>query len=63
MTKTDITALPAADAEQQHLLDEIANSEFVDAVHHEFAVRCSNCGTTQPVTISFRELPEQETSR
>jgi len=27
-------------------------------VHHDFAVRCSNCGTTQPVTISFRELPE-----
>jgi hypothetical protein len=59
MTKTDITALPAADAEQQHLLDEITHPDLYDAVHHDFAVRCSNCGTTQPVTISFRELPEE----
>jgi hypothetical protein len=35
--------LQAADAEQRHLLDEIEHPEFVEAVHHEFAARCSEC--------------------
>lgn len=58
MTKTQISALPKADAEQDHLLAEMSDPTFVDAVHHDFAVRCGNCGSTQPVTISFRPLPE-----
>lgn len=59
MTKTQISALPKADAEQEHLLAEMSDPTFVEAVHHDFAVRCGNCGETQSLTITFRPLPEE----
>lgn len=48
MTITDINALPPADAEQQHLVDEIEHPDFVEAVHHDFAHRCGACGQPMP---------------
>lgn len=47
----DTSTLPPADAEQRHLVDEIEHPEFVEAVHHEFAITCGNCGAIRPVTV------------
>lgn len=59
MTIPEISALPVEDAEQLHVRDEIEHADLYEAVHHDFAVRCGNCGQTQPITIGFRVLPDE----
>lgn len=49
MTTEEIAALPPADAEQQHVRDEIDHPRFVDAVHDEFARRCGERCACQPL--------------
>jgi hypothetical protein len=49
MSIDEITALPPADAEQRHLVDEIDHPDEYDHFQHgDFPQRCSACG--QPVT-------------
>lgn len=49
MTINDITALPPADAEQLHLVDEIQHEDEYRAIHsREFAARCGECGQPLP---------------
>lgn len=48
MTIDDITALPDADAEQAHLVDEITHPQFVDQVQHGFADECGAGCACQP---------------
>lgn len=59
MTKSEIASLPAEDAEQLHLRDEMAHQAEYEVFQHEFAVRCGNCGHTQAVPVTIRELPEE----
>lgn len=49
MTIDDIATLPPADAEQQHLVDEIQHPEDFDHFQHgDFPKRCSECGQPMP---------------
>lgn len=57
MTINDIAALPPADAEQQHLVDEITHPDDFEHFQHGAFPAC--CGEhSQPVTIRVCAMPE-----
>lgn len=58
MTINDIAALPPADAEQRHLVDEIEHPADFDHFQHGAFPQC--CGEhSQPVTIRFCTMPDE----
>lgn len=57
MTITDIAALPPADAEQQHLVDEIIHEADYAAIHSKaFAERCEH---PVPLIVRVCTMPEE----
>jgi hypothetical protein len=53
MTIADIAALPPADAEQAHLVDEITHADDYDHFQHgDFPHRCGACPPASPAAAS-----------
>lgn len=58
MTVEEMDALPPADAEQRHVVDEIEHPADYDHFQHGDFPRC--CGEhSQPITIVFCTMPDE----